>query len=167
MGEPVKHSQAKLRFSTRKIVLLVGIISVLILSVGLYAMRKRQTKIIQTPTFAQELQKYPDSPSAKSEITNKYSGTYDQSVKQVNGTNPTTWDKASIDNAYKALLYTDKIGAFGQTKDMLARLQNAQKSGVNIDDNSFGIDQRQRDEILKRADEQAKQFSSKSTGSKN
>ena len=92
---------------------------------------------------------------------------YNNSIKAVNNSNPTEWDRAKLDKAYFSLLYADKVGAFSQVYTMLSMIDIAQRNGLDINDNSYRIDQGKRDEIRKRADEYAKRMTKPGTGSAN
>lgn len=117
--------------------------------------------------FVADLNQYANDAKGREQAATKYSETYNQSLTNIKGFSPTKWNKAQIDSAYQALLYADKIGAYGQVQSILALLQAAKGGGVNIDDNSYGINQKQRDEILARTDNVAKGVSSQNAGTKN
>lgn len=63
-----------------------------------------------------------------------------------------SWTKDGLDKACFNLIYADKIGSFTDVYAMLAYIESAQKSGINIDDNSYGVTKKLREEIKLRAD---------------
>jgi len=88
-------------------------------------------------------------------LVEKYSQAYGVSLQNTTNTNPSTWDKAKVDDAYTTLLYVNKVGSFAQTLQYLALLEGAKAGGVNIDNNSYAINQKTRDEIYKSAMQQS------------
>ncbi len=103
--------------------------------------------------------------ATKEYLVEKYSQAYGVSLHNTSNTNPVNWDKAKVDDAYTTLLYVNKMGSFAQTLQYLALLERAKVGGVDIDNNSYGIDQKTRDEIYKTAmQESAKALEQKETG---
>lgn len=88
-------------------------------------------------------------------IVQEYGAEYDAAVKEVYSSSSSEWNKTKLDKAYFSLLYADKVGSFSEVYAVLSLLESAQKKGVDIDDNSYGLNQRTRDEIRKRADNNA------------
>lgn len=85
-------------------------------------------------------------------VVQEYSGDYATISKEIQDPRMAQWSKTTLDNAYFCLLYADRTGAFTQVYSMLGMIEIAQKGGLNIDDNSFGIAQADRDAIKARAD---------------
>jgi hypothetical protein len=60
------------------------------------------------------------------------------------------WNKEMLNDAYAALLYADKMGAYTQVELFLGKIEAAQRNGMNIDDNLYGVNQEARDAIKAR-----------------
>ncbi len=110
--------------------------------------------------FKKEMLNPNSSDETRASAVASYSEDYGNSLQATSNTNPAKWDKAKVDDAYVTLLYVNKMGSFSQTLQYIALLEIAKAGGVDIDNNSYGIDQRTRDEIYKTA----KQESDKALG---
>lgn len=112
--------------------------------------------------FKKDMLNPNSSDETRASAVASYSEAYGKSLEATSNTNPAKWDKAKVDDAYVTLLYVNKMGSFSQTLQYIALLEIAKAGGVDIDNNSYGIDQRTRDEIYKTA----KQESDKALGQK-
>lgn len=146
---------------------MLTLLGILLGGVSIY--RKKHEPKVMSPSqkFIADLNQYTNDAKGREQATTKYSETYNQSLTNIKGFSPAKWNKAQIDSAYQALLYADKIGAYGQVQSILALLQAAKSGGINIDDNSYGVDQKKRDEILARAENLAKISPIQGAGIKN
>lgn len=86
------------------------------------------------------------------DVVKVYGKEKDSYTKELQGTSSASWDKAKLDKVYFNLLYADKVGSFSDVYAMLAFINAAERSGLNVDDNSYGINQKIRNEIKLRAD---------------
>ena len=75
-----------------------------------------------------------------------------QEVKSLQESDPENWSREDVDSAYENLIYADSVGAFSQAQEILYNLEVARSAGVDIDQNSKGIDEAKRSEIRQRAD---------------
>jgi predicted negative regulator of RcsB-dependent stress response len=128
--------------------------------------KNRQDSAITTDSreviFKKDMLNPNSSDETRASAVASYSEDYGKSLEATSNTNPAKWDKAKVDDAYVTLLYVNKMGSFSQTLQYIALLEIAKAGGVDIDNNSYGIDQRTRDEIYKTA----KQESDKALGQK-
>lgn len=85
------------------------------------------------------------------DVVRRYGASYTQAIDLINKTPYAGWDRQTLDKAYFSLLYADKIKAYTQVKSTLFLVESAKRGGLDIDDNSYGIDQKKRDEIRNRA----------------
>ncbi|GEM_PF-4207350 len=85
------------------------------------------------------------------DVLEEYSQKVDSASKEVQNSDIKKWDRKMLDNIYLMLLYADRLGDFNQVNTLLAHLNYASKYGVNIDDNSYGIDDATREAISERA----------------
>lgn len=151
-------------FVSRKktVVLAVGIFLVFVVGVGAWQMYKKYDERNQAKTgLVSDLTKQLQGENDKAQLVQQYSEQYGAATNDVQATSPSEWDKQTIDKAYTSLLYADKIGAFNQVYTVLALLETAQNSGVDIDNNGFGIDQTERNNIRNRANDAANKSTSK------
>ena len=81
-----------------------------------------------------------------------YSNTSQTNYQDLRNLNGPTWNKGALDKAYFNLIYADKIESFNDVYAMLSFIESAQESGINIDDNSYGITQQKRLDFKARAD---------------
>ncbi len=139
----------------KKILVVFVVVVIVALAIGGVFLYKHYKKP-STNNIVPELLKSDTSDSAKQHIVEEYNAKYSSTTSKASGTSPNKWDKATLDDAYTSLLYADKIGAFTQVYNMLAQIDAAQKSGLNIDNNSYGITQAMRDTIKSRADTASK-----------
>jgi len=86
------------------------------------------------------------------EVVQKFGKESGENSKQLAESSSSSWDKAKLDKAYYNLIYADKVGSFNDVYAMLSFISTAEKSGLNIDDNSYGVDQKIRNDIKLRAD---------------
>lgn len=140
------------KYGVIALIIFIGILFAFWLYGELLATITRQEK----SPFVQEFLNSGDSSEEKSILVKKYSTQYGYSLKNTVSSSPTSWDKDKLDDAYEVLLYADKMGAYSQASAVLAQLDAAKKSGLNIDDNSYGVNQDIRDEIKSRTDERIK-----------
>lgn len=130
------------------------VIAILLIAVSVVLVyRDRETVNVDSEEhkYAQELLESDDSNETKSKIVQQYGPEYDATLGQVMGSKPDSWDKSTLDTAYRNLLYADKMSSFTQVKDLLSKIEFMRRSGMNIDDNSYGITQEDRDAIRGRA----------------
>ena len=97
--------------------------------------------------FKQELLGKDDSEESRSKVVKEYGGQYDQKVVAVLSKKPSDWTQEDLDNAYMVLLYANKIEAYTQVAEILSMIEVAKMTGLNIDNNIYGIDQGVRDSI--------------------
>lgn len=81
-----------------------------------------------------------------------YGAKYDVAYQEVANSSAAQWDKTMLDKAYLVVLYADKIEAYDQVSNTLAKMQFAKANGLDLDDNSWGITGAKRDELKARAD---------------
>lgn len=85
-------------------------------------------------------------------VVQKFGKEKGENTKDLTNSSSNVWDKAKLDKAYYNLIYADKVGSFNDVYAMLSFVDAAEKSGLNIDDNSYGVDQKERSDIKLRAD---------------
>ncbi|MCA9332994.1 hypothetical protein KDA00_03925, partial [Candidatus Saccharibacteria bacterium] len=133
----------KPRFSKKiplGLIVLVLLIIVTLVNVGFYVNKKNKTN--DTPINEESTKNLRDitNNSDAGSLAQQFGRDYDMTKKEVKNSNPANWDKEMLDKAYFNLLYADKAGAFTEVYEFLSVIEVAQKIGVNIDDNSYGID---------------------------
>ena len=173
-SQQLKHKMPKNSWwhKNRKIIKVaaIALAVALILTAGGYLgyryYKNRQNSASTTDSreviFKKEMLNPNSSDETRASAVASYSEDYGKSLEATSNTNPAKWDKAKVDDAYVTLLYVNKMGSFSQTLQYIALLEIAKAGGVDIDNNSYGIDQRTRDEIYKTA----KQESDKALGQK-
>lgn len=83
-------------------------------------------------------------------IVRDYGANYDRTLEEVQKSNPSKWDQSIIDKAHFCLLYADKVGSRSQVESLYYQIYAAQQSGINVDTNSAGVTQQQREEMFER-----------------
>ncbi len=131
---------------------------------GYLVFLKLSTKAPTLSTDQRELLQADDSDSSRASLVQKFGVDSDKATQEVRNSDSTKWDKSRLDKAYLSLLYADKVGAFTQVYTMLSMIESAERSGLNVDDNSYGITQSMRDDIRQRADANAKKVMGSQTG---
>ncbi len=161
-------SRLKSLFSGKRGLILILLFVVIVAGgVALYIHNKnakKQQTLSQERTYTLKITGTDNSDASRAKLVEEFGPKYDDAVAKVMASNPGNWDKAMVDNACAALLYADKIGAYTQVNTLLAFIGAAQKRGVNIDDNSYGVTQDMRDAIKKRADAYVQQNTKKLEG---
>ena len=116
--------------------------------------KQQNAKIMKDIQYQKTIQKQVKIANLENanDVVRVYGKEKGQYSKELQSSNSATWDKAKLDKVYFNLIYADKVGSFNDVYVMLAFVDAAKKSGLNIDDNSYGIDQTKRDEIKLRAD---------------
>ena len=114
------------------------------------------------PPIAQEHNNSPDYASlshniasdskkkSTTEIISDYSSHYEAAMKDLYRSSPGKWNKDMVDQAHLCLLYADKMGLTSQVISLYRSIASAKAQGVNVDDNSAGITQEDRQQIYKR-----------------
>lgn len=143
------------RVSEKKLLLLFGCVILVGLLVTMYVfyVRKNQKNPIYDTT-KQDLLASSNDENNINTVVDRYGKSYVESERSI-ASDPASWNKETLDEAYFVLMYADKISAFSQVYDSLAKIDLAKKSGLNIDNNSYGINQTIRDSIRRRADANA------------
>ena len=95
------------------------------------------------------------------DVVRDYSADYSQAASELQKNSYTNWNRTTLDKAYFSLIYADKIGAFTQVYNTLILIDSAKQTGIDIDDNSYGMDQKGRDEIRQRAEVSARKAQGK------
>ncbi len=86
------------------------------------------------------------------ELAKNFGETFNNNSQELRNSNVATWNKDKLDKAYFNLIYADKVGSYNDVYNLLSSIYYAQKNGLDINNNSYGIDQKKRDEIKLRAD---------------
>lgn len=147
-------------FLKKKPFLLVVPVLVVAIIAGVYGMRSLWLSSEDPATkSAQELLQVraDDSEDSQIRMVKQFGPAYGSAIQEVQTSDTTQWDKTMLDKAYLSLIYADKVGAFTQVNTMLAMITLAQNSGLDIDDNSYGVTQSMRDDMKQRADALAQQ----------
>lgn len=112
-----------------------------------------QPKPVPTQELPLSLQQAGNrTPAELQKLVASYGAQYDAAYQDVASSNATQWDKVMLDKAYLVVLYADKIEAYDQVSNTLAKMQFAKANGLDLDDNSWGITGSKRDELKMRAD---------------
>lgn len=91
------------------------------------------------------------------QIYEKYEGDYQTAKKTVYDTPIDQWTRDTLDDAYMVIVFNDKTDGIGEVNDMLIMLDYAKSNGLNLDDNSWGFNETDRQAFKQRMlDRQAK-----------
>lgn len=90
------------------------------------------------------------------DIIRRYEKDYNRKSKSLQNPYYAEWNKDKLDDAYFSLIYADRVGDFNQVYTILSLIENAKNNGTNIDNNSYKLNQENRELIKRRADQQAK-----------
>jgi hypothetical protein len=150
--------------SKRMLIVFLVIILVVTAAVVTKVYLLNNEKKVKPTGKALELLEAKDTDSSKDYLTEKLGEENTNVNKELKDSGLSTWDKAKLDKAYYSLVYADKIGNFTQVFATLSLIESAKKSGLNIDDNSYGIDQAMRDAIKRRAEDLAQKAQASNTG---
>ncbi len=144
--EGVQRRQRRIILTIIALVLLVGVI------IGYILLSREEQPASLSPEILSLKQESSDT-SAKNQtkLAEQYGDQYDAAYAEVTAADATSWNKEMLDKAYTALLYADKIGAYSQAIDVLSSMRAAEAEGLNLDDNSWGMRQADRDAIEARA----------------
>lgn len=113
---------------------------------------KIKTTHSEKETYAHDFINSSDNSTAnKTHLVEKYGAHYDELISKILQSNPATWNKEMLNDAYAALLYADKMGDYTHVNALLSYIEAVKARGLNIDDNSYGVNQNIRDEIKQRA----------------
>ena len=158
----VGGSVHRLNKKTAGLILLLLVICLLVFA-GYWVFLKPSPKTAPS-TDLSELLQADDSDNSQANLVQKYGVESDKATQEARNSDSTKWDKSTLDKAYVSLLYADKVGAFSQVYTMLSLIESADRSGLNVDDNSYGITQSMRDAIRQRADASAQKVMGSQTG---
>jgi len=86
------------------------------------------------------------------ELAKNFGESFNNNAQELRDSNVATWNKDKLDKAYFNLIYADKVGSYNDVYNLLSSIYYAEKNGLDINNNSYGIDQKKRDEIMLRAD---------------
>lgn len=92
-----------------------------------------------------------DNSAAMQDLAKKYSNQCNEITKSLVQTTFSAWGRDELDKAYFCLTYADKVGDVQQMKFILAMLKSVSDAKVDIDNNSLGIKQQQRDAYTARS----------------
>lgn len=152
----------KLKLKRRKVVIGALVLCIVALAVCMSAVVV-QNRDVPTNDVVQELPQISSNHSA-GDIVQLFGADYETSLKDLQKLPPAQWDKEMLDRAYFSLLYADKVNVFTQVYTVLAMIDAAESSGLDIDNNSYGIDQSAREEMRNRADNCAQRVLSDDQG---
>ena len=127
------------------------------ISLGLifyYGFNRTTSKLtLEQQAYSKDFINSDNSEENKAKLSDKYSKEYADSLQSTSGSNPAEWNREKVNDASKTLLFVNKMGSYAQALQYLALLQQAKASGVNIDDNDYGVNQKLRDEIYAKSKE--------------
>ena len=150
----------KKNFTSKKYLIVISALFIsLVVGIIFLTNKKDQepVSISKEEQYAKDLQNSDSSDESKSQIVADYGKDYDSTISKVTNARPNEWNKTMLDEAYKSLLYADKIGAFTQVNTLLSTIDAMQRSGLDIDDNSYSVNQEVRASIKDRANVNQKQ----------
>lgn len=90
------------------------------------------------------------TPENQEQIYEKHEGDYQAAKKNMYDTPIDEWTKATLDDAYLVLVFNDKTDGIGEVNEVLILLDYAQSSGLNLDDNSWGFNETDRNAFKQR-----------------
>lgn len=168
-GKPAKSIKARL-LNPKLLILVVVILFAAPLAVIAYSKSTDKEQTIETASnkkdFSEVVQDSDNSDASKSEAVKQFGQDYQEKINRISNSKPQEWDGSFVEDSTNALLYADKIGDFSQVYTLLFVIDYIKRSGVNVDDNSYGVNQEQRDAIKQRADV-SRQKASGGEGSQN
>jgi len=135
--------------------IILGVVTILFTVVTGYVIVKSRSGDSISNSSQKDLLQPPADSGSVANLVQKYSKDYGVTGEKVKRSNPSAWNREVLDEAYFTLLYADKIGDFSRVHSTLLMIELAKRNGLDIDDNSYGIDKKMRDTIRKRADEVA------------
>jgi len=142
-----------------------GVLVVFLLGLYIYGETRNPSQPTEEQAYAQEFLGSDNSDETVSRLVGQYGEQYDQLYEKVTLSDPSQWNKETLDEAYVALLYADKIGAFNQVNTLLGFIDAADRTGLNVDNNSYDINQSMREAMQQSANESAqKQFEQATEG---
>lgn len=159
-------NREKLKQVGPRIALLGGIILVLVAAGGIVYVNRdawfgadvddtsTQTNAISSADYQEATGAIKSSGTSSEDLTAlvaDYGRYYDKSVGEVFSTPSDKWTADTVDKAHLCLLYADKVGLSSQVKDIYSFIQLASVSKIDVDKNSAGMTQAQREEIYNRA----------------
>lgn len=112
-------------------------------------------QVEETAHYETTNKKIAESGTSKADLeklVNEYGSEYEKSLNDVRELTPDKWTKTEVDKAHLSLLYADKVELYSQVQDLYRLISASKASGVDVDANSAGITQENRDEIKARAD---------------
>ncbi len=151
----IKATTPKQRIAIAGIFVLIAILGLGALYI--YGETKKPTQKTEQQKYTQEFIESDNSDATISNLVERYGSQFDDKSSKVLQSNPAEWDKAMLDDACVALLYADKMSATTQTASLLAYIESAGASGLDINNNSYGINQEIRDAIRSRTKERIQQ----------
>ena len=98
-----------------------------------------------------KIDNYGNSDKDMAELAKAEGPKYDYANEKLRGTDPAKWDRGMLDLAYSSLVYADKIDDFTNSYSLINKINFAQKAGLDIDDNEYGIDVKKREAMRERA----------------
>lgn len=149
----------KLRINRNILKLAAGMSLILIACFG-YAVYDNNQKQAEYEKRIQSLVEIKNTSNVQ-DVVQRYGTTKGDNKRDLENSNSEDWNKAKLDKVYFNLLYADKVGSFNEVYAMLFFVDVAEKSGLDIDDNSYGVNQQIRSDIKSRADAKAGLVNSK------
>jgi hypothetical protein len=128
---------------------------ILVLGAGIWLIRDPvdEVKITDEQKYTKSFVESDNSKETQARLVSQYGVRYNEITAMIYKSNPGEWDKSTLDDAYKALLYADKMQANTQTVYILKSIEAAGNAGLDIDNNSYGVTKEMRNNIQKRLDE--------------
>lgn len=152
-----KSKESGVLVSKRWKVILVAIIVLVVSGTVMYIFFTRQhTPEVQNdtplPSYSQLSHDLREDLTRKktSAIIEDYSKYYETAMKDISHSEPKTWNNDMVNKAHMCLLYSDKMGLTTQALSLYQSISSARAQGVNVDDNSAGLTQEDRQQIYKR-----------------
>lgn len=133
------------------VLVIVAVASMAIVMLTVYQRPDQSIELSDEEAYAEELLSAESSDDNLESIVSKYGEHYDSAMIRVQESTPLNWNRDILDDAYRSLLYADRVGAFTQVNQILDQIEFAKNNGLEIDDNSYGIGQDTRDSIRQRA----------------
>ena len=149
----LRHLAGKLK--TKKSIAVICLLFLVLATVGFfYAINDEEVPLNNdSQEYARAFLDSDDSEETNKLLVKEYGSQFDESFESIKNSDASVWDKEMLDKASAALLYADKMKAYSQAAIILAMINSAEIAGLDVNDNSYGVNQDIRDAIKQRADD--------------
>lgn len=149
----MSKGRGRLSKHQKHIALGAGLLAIFLIGAGAVFLYLWMNPASNTPTYnyTQLTRDVEEAPLETNQDLEAYVDTYGDQYGEINAqlaeTEVSSWGRNELDSVYFLIAYNVRIEEYREVNERLIQMQRAEEAGVDLDNNSLGIDSAYRDSL--------------------